>query len=309
MIFAQSINRKYLVEEKISGGSESVSEFNIVGYSIKSVDDKLLYKISNKTDYDIPYSGIEVFDNGNSVLISAFYGTLTFFSNNGTRLKEIKLSKDIEVEYERNIKSVVDNNSLLVVFREENSNYSTLQKYNSNGTLVKGFEIEETNINGLAYSESLNKIYISSVEWENSGSMNKVISLINEGGELLKSYNANFEKGFFTEDNQFIAFSNKSLMSINTENFELNLRNELNNDELYIDVTVSKESIVAITTKSPKLKGGKWFYKNPTIIKIDLSGKLIEKNVVEINSFSEFSFKKTNTVLRFIAGNKNITIE
>lgn len=309
MIFAQSINRKYLVDEEISGGSESVGKFNIVEYSVKSGDDKLLYKISNKTDYDIPYSGIEVFDNGSSVLISSFYGTLTFFNSRGTKLKELKLGKTLGFEYERSIKSVVNKNSLLVVFREENSNYSTLQKYNPNGILEKSLDVEETNINGLAYSESLNQIYISSVEWENSGSMNKIVSLINEDDELLKSYNANFEKGFFTEDNQFIAFSNKSLMSINTEGFEINFRNELDNDELYIDVTVSKESIVAITTKSPKLKEGKWFYKNPTIIKMDLSGKLIEKNVVEINSFSEFSFKKTNSVLRFIAGNKSITIE
>ncbi len=309
MIFAQSINKKYLVEEKISGGSEFVGEFNIVEYSIKSSEDKLLYKISNKTDYDIPYSGIEVFDNGNSVLISAFYGTLTFFSNNGTKLKETKLSKDIEVEYERSIRSVSDNNSLLVSFKEQNKNFATLQKYNSVGILKKSFEIEKTNINGLAYSESLNQIYISAVEWENSGSMNKNVSLINEDDELLKSYNANFEKGFFTEDNQFVAFSNKSLISINTESFEINFQNESTNNELYIDVTAVKGSIIAVAAEAPKLQNGKWLYKNPTIIKMDLSGKLIKKNIVETNSFSEFSFHKTNKVLRFIAGNKSITIE
>jgi len=150
-IFAQSINKKHFVEQKISGGSESVGEYNIVEYSIKSSDDKLLYKISNKTDYDIPYSGIEVFDNGGSVLISSFYGTLTFFSNRGIKLKELKLSETLGFEYERSIKSVVDNNTFLVVFQEENSNHSTLKKYNSIGTFEKSFEIEETNINGLAY--------------------------------------------------------------------------------------------------------------------------------------------------------------
>ena len=305
MILAQSINKKYFVEEKLSGGSE----FNVVEYSIKSGDDRLLYKISNKTDYDIPYSGIEVFDNGSSVLISAFYGTLTFFNNNGTKLKETKLSDGIDVEYERSIRSVVDNNSLLVSFREQNKKFSTLQKYNSNGALVKSFEIEGININGLAYSESLNQIYISSVEWENSGSMNKIVSLINEDAELLNSYNANFEKGFFTEDNQFVAFSNKSLISINTENFEINFQKEPVNDDLYIDVTAAKGLIIAIAAETPKLQNGNWLYKNPSIIKMDLSGKLIEKNVVETNSFSEFSFQKTSNDIKFIAGNKHITID
>ncbi len=308
LIFAQSINKKYLVEENISGGSESVGEYNIVEYSIKSVDDKLLYKISNKTDYDIPYAGIELFDNGSSVLISSFYGTLTFFSNHGTKLKELKLSEALGFEYERSIKSIVDNNTLLVIYQEDNSDHSTLKKYNSNGTLEKSFELEETNINGLAYSKFLNQIYISSVVWGNSGSINKVLSLINEDGELLKSYNANFEKGFFG-DSQFIAFSNKSLLSINTKNLEINFQNKQINDEQYLDVTLSNKSIVAITAKPPKLSDGKWFYKNPSVIKMDLSGKLIEKSVVEINSFSKFSFKRTNAFLQFIAGYKSITIE
>ncbi len=308
LVFAQSINKKHLVEQKISGGSESVGDYNIAEYSIKSSDDKLLYKILNKTDYDIPYSGIEVFENDSSVLINSFYGTLTFFSDQGTKLKESKLSETLGFEYERSIKSVVDNNTLLVVFREENSSYSTLQKYNSNGTLEKSFEIEETNINGLAYSESLDQIYISSVVWDNSGSINKVLSLINENGELLKSYEANFEKGFFSDD-QFIAFSNKSLLSINTENLEINFQNKPANDELYLDVTLSKESIFAITAKPPKLNNGNWFYKDPTILEINLNGKIVKQTIAETPLFSNFDFRRTGAVLKFTAGDKAITID
>ena len=70
-----------------------------------------------------------------------------------------------------------------------------------------------------------------------------------------------------------------------------------------------KTGIVVITAKSPKLKEGKWFYKNPTIVKMDLSGKLIEKNIIETSSFSEFGFQKTSNDLKFIAGNKHITID
>ncbi len=309
MIFAQSINKKYFVEEKISGGSSIVGEYNTVEYSIKSRDEKLLYKISNKTDYDIPYSGIKVFNNGCSVLISAFHGTLTFYTNNGTKLKEIIIRENVGVEYERSIKSVVDVNSLLISYEDQSKNPSMLQKYNYSGLLEKSFEIEETNINGLAYSESLNQIYISSVVWDNSGTTNKIISLINEDGYLLKSYIANFEMGFFTENDQFIAFSNNYLLSINAENLEISLQNELAKDELYLDVIASKGLIFAITAKLPKLKSGKWFYKNPTIIKLDSSGKLIEKKEVEVNSFSEFSFMKTNEFLRFSAGSEIIAVE
>lgn len=309
VIFTQSTNKKYFVEEKISGGSSIVGEYNIVEYSIKSDNNKLLYKISNKTDYDIPYSGIEVFNNGTSVLINAFHGTLTFFSNNGTILQKIKLRKDIGVEYERSIKSVVDANSLLISYKEQDKNFSIFQKYNYRGILEKSFEKEKTNISGLAYSESLNQIYISYIEWNSNGDMKKGISLVNEDGDLLTSYNASFETGFFTEKNQFIAFSNKSLISINTDNLRLNFQNRPAKDELYIDVTASMGSIIAAATKTPKLQNGKWYYKNPTIIKMDFSGKLLNKNEVKTSSFSDFGFKETNKTLRFTVGYKSITIE
>ncbi len=309
IIAAQSINKKFTVEEKISGGSEFIGDYNIVVYSVKLSDGTLLYKISNKTDYDIPYSSIEVFDDGGSVLINAFYGTLTFFTNSGTKLSENKLRENIGVEYERSIKSVVDNNILLILFKEQNEKFSTIQKYNSDGELQRRFEIDVININSLAYSETKNQIYLSHIEWDSRGSANKIVSLINEDGELQKSYDAEFDKGFFTEENQFIAFSNKSLLSINTENLEINFQNETTNDELYIDVTASKNLIVAVTAKPPKLQNGKWYYKNPTIIKLDLSGKLIEKNEVETNSFSEYGFNRYNNDLEFRAGKDFVIIE
>jgi len=144
--------------------------------------------------------------------------------------------------------------------------------------------------------------------WDNCGSINKVISLINENGELLKSYDANFEKGFFG-DNQFISFSNKYLLSINTENLEINFHNKPANDELYLDVTLSKESIIAITAKPPKLNNGKWFYKDPTILEINLNGKIVKQINAETPLFSNFDFRRTGAVLKFVAGDKTIVVE
>ena len=309
IVSAQSENKSFYVSEKIDAISDGVGEYNSVEYSVKSIDDILLYKIINKTDYDIPYSKLEVFNNGYSVLISAFYGTLIFFNNSGVKFKLIKLSADIDVEYERSIKSVIDINTLLVLFSDLKSGFSTIQKYNFNGKNGKSFNIEKINITGLAYSGTLNQICLSYIDWDRGGNIKKGISLIDEDGVLLKDYNANFEKGFFAEDNQFIAFSNKSLISINTENLEINFQSKPANGELYIDVTASKGSIIAVAAETPKLQYGKWYYKNPTIIKIDLSGKLLNKTVVETNSFSDFGFKKTNKALLFTVGHKSITLE
>lgn len=305
--FTQSINKKYFVEEKISGGSKSVGEFNVVEYLIKTADNKLLYKLSNKTDYDIPYSGIEVFDDGSSVLINSFYGTLTFFSNSGSKIKQVKLSAALNFEYERNIRSVVDKNFLLVVLNDGNKNHSVLQKYSANGALEKSLKLNETNINGVAYSEALDQIYISFIKWNSNGAVNKEISLINEDGQLLKSYNANFEKGYFAGDNRFIAFSNKSLLSINTQNLDVVFLNKSKNDKLFLDVSVVNNNIIAATASAPKLQNGKWIYYNPTMLKLNSTGKIIEEKNIDA-AFSEFGFKNTGIAVWFMVDNKIITI-
>ncbi|NOX67297.1 MAG: hypothetical protein GXO85_16240, partial [Chlorobi bacterium] len=277
-------------------------------YSIKTANNKLLYKISNKTDYDIPYSGIEVFDNGSSVLIKSFYGTLAFFNNAGIKIKETKLSESLGFEYERNIRTVVDNNSLLVIFREGNKDNSTLQKYSSDGTLEKSFKLNQTNINGVAYSEALDQIYISFVKWNNRGEPNKEISLINEDGQLIKSYSANFEKGCFTDNNRFVAFSNRSLLSINTEDMNINFLNKATNNKLFLDVTAVNEIIIAVVASPLKLQNGKWVYNNPTILRLNSSGKIIEQNNFDI-SFSEFGFRKSGINIQFVADNKPIVLK
>ena len=81
------------------------------------------------------------------------------------------------------------------------------------------------------------------------------------------------------------------------------------NNEIFIDVTVFKGSIVAVSAKPPKLHDGKWYYKNPTIINLDLSGKIIDKNAVETSPFSEFGFNISDHNLKFIAGKEGVDIE
>lgn len=309
IISAQSLKKRFAVKEKIEGGSGSIGEDNVVEYSIVSGDGRLIYKISNKTDYDIPYSKLEVFNNGYSVLINSFYGTLTFFNNNGTRLTETKLSTNIGVEYERSIKSAVDNNTLLILFNQQENKFSTIQKYNYIGIIELNFVVDVLNVNGLAYSETLNQIYLSHIEWDQSGGIKKAVSLINENGELLKKYNSTFEKGFFAENNQFIAFSNKSLIAINSDNLEIYFQKKPAINEIFIDVTSAVGATVAVSAKPPILEDSKWYYKNLTIKKLSLSGKTIESRDVVTSLFSEYGFNWLDSKLKFIVGSKHVNVE
>lgn len=308
-IIGQSLEQNYSVEQKINGGAKEIGEYNFVEYSVKSSDGKELYQIVDKVDYDIPFSKLEVFEDGSSLLISAFYGRLTFISNNGTEARSIKIRDNLEVEYERRIHTVVDNKSVLVLFQEENGQTSIIQRYNKNGTLKKEFEIPINNVNGIAFLENLNQIYLSHIQWENSGKLNRKVTLLNTSGEVVKNFNANFEKGFFTEDIQFIAFSNKTVLSINTTNLEIIFNKKLEEEQIILDVTYLENETILAFANSPKLENGKWYYKNPTIKRIDSSGNVRKQINYNVNSFSEYKFQINQNNLEFVVGKEKIIIE
>ncbi len=308
-IIGQSVNKSFVATQKIIGGASKISGYSFVEYSVKSNDGKELYQIVDKVDYDIPYSKLEVFSDGSSVLISSFYGTLTFISNNGTKAKTVKIKNDVEVEYERSIKSVSDRDNLVILFSEANDNYSTIKKYNSIGNLVDDFTVDLTDVNGIAYSKKINQLYLSHIKWKNSSELERKVALLNNNGEVVKTFNTNFENGFFTDDNRFIGKFNKSVFSINTVKLKLDYKVQAEENSLFFDVAGDGSSILVAQAKNPELKEGKWYYKNPIIIKLDSAGQIIDKIEIDTELFSEFKFQKTNSNLEFVVGEKIIIVK
>lgn len=299
-IIGQTLIQNFSVEQKINGSAKQIGEYNFVEYSVLANDGRQLYKIVDKTDYDIPYSKLEVFETGSSVLINAFYGTLTFISNNGSKTKSVKISDDIKVGYERNILSVADDNKLIIMFSEHNSKSSTIKIFSEIGILENEFEIPIVNGNGIAYSESLNQIFISHIEWSNSGEVNKKITILNSGGEVVKLFDANFEKGFFVEENKFLAFTNKSFLLFNSNKLEIIFQEKLDDKFVLLDAAYADKKIFIASAKPPKLLDGKWNYKNPIITEMKENGNVIGQEEINISSFTEYKFVQSGSTMNFI---------
>lgn len=309
IIYGQSFKQNYFVEQTIKGGAKKNGEYNFVEYSVKSNEGKELYQIVDKVDYDIPYSKLEVFEDGSSVLISAFNGRLTFISNDGTKTKIVTISNSLKVEYERTIHSVIDEESILILFDEQNGKTSILQKYSRKGSLEREIRIPISNVNGIAYSQKLGQIYISNINWKNSGELSKKVTILNESGEVAKILNANFDKGFFTDENQFIGISNKSIISISSSTLDFQFEVKADEGSIFIDIAEENSSIVIAQAGNPILENGKWNYKSPTIKRVDSKGNIIKQKKYLVNAFSEYKFNKTQKGLQFITGKDIIDIE
>jgi hypothetical protein len=299
----------YYSESIINGGAEKIGEYNFVEYSVKTKDGKTLYQIIDKVDYDIPYSKLEIFGNGNSVLISSFYGILTFFSNDGAKRRIVKTNSNIKVEYERRILSFVDNMNLLVLFQDLNEEHSTIQKYDADGALEMEIQIPVVNISGIAFSEKSNKIFVSHFNWKDSGELEKRVSLFNIGGELLKRFNSTFEKGIFTNDNQFVGYSNKSVFVFNALNNNLQFNMEYDKTQVVLDVSYIEDKIIIALSDLPKLENGNWYYKNVTMLKLNSSGDVLSKENYTTTLFVDYKFERNDTSIKFITESKSIMIE
>ena len=139
--------------------------------------------------------------------------------------------------------------------------------------------------------------------------MEKKVVAINNNGEIVKSFNTNFEKGFFTADDQFVGVSNKSVFSIIPSQLKLNFEIKADKNSIFIDVTAKNNSVVIAKAKNPKLKNGEWYYKNPIILKLNFAGKVISEVKTETELFSKYKFEKTNNNLEFMAGDKSTTVK
>ena len=294
VIFGQTIDKNYVAEKKINGGAEKNGQYNFVTYSVKSNTGTELYQIVDKVDYDVPLAKLEVFENGSSVLISSFSGMLTFINNSGSEVSTKKIAENLSVEYERNILSVVDGESLILLLSNMKDGYSLIQTYSSNGNLEKEVSVDVSNINGIAFSQNLNQIYLSFVDWQTSGKPNKLMSIINNNGNELARLEANFENGFFTESNQFIGYSNNSLICFDGKNMVLNFQSKGEENKINIDATYNSGKVIVASAQEPILKDGKWLYQNPTVKQFDLKGNLVNSKVIKSNLFSEFGFKNIN---------------
>ncbi len=287
VLSGQSLTPKFYVKTHLETTDKISDQKNVIKYSVFSKKNKI-YTITNETEYDIPYSELKTFNDGQSVLISAFHGTLEFYNNIGAKIKSLNIKSDISVDYERGIRSVVSDNSMIILFQEQNELYTTLQKYSSSGILERDLQLDITNINGIAYSINTDQVYLSRVEWTNNGIPLKFISLVNDKGQIVKEYNSNFEKGFFLGDNRFVAFSKKEIISIDSESYSVVFKKQVKSNYQFIDVNKENSLLVAVSAKAPKLKYGEWYYQNPIIQKFDLFGNLTEEKVLETDSFVNF---------------------
>lgn len=297
----------FVVERKVTGGANRFGKKNNIEFKVLK-DQVGMYTVKYQVDYDLPIPELRVFDNGQSVLINSFDGTLTFFDANGTEFVKTKIFKGIGAKYERNIVAAIDEDRLAITLSQPGMKHVIFQIYSVDARLIEQWEIMQDFTNGLQYHKEKEIVAIS-VYSRQTGGLVKSVLFFNDQGKLLSKIYANFTIGKFIKGGQYFSgHTNKGYFLYNLNDKKIVFELKAPDGEIIIDMKYYDQTIAVITTPKPVLEDGKWYYQNPSINLFNTEGQILRSWKDTIPSFSTFGFKKEGRKILFVTNEKIIII-
>ncbi len=270
--------QNYIAERNITGGASRFGEMNLVEFTVSDEEGNSLYKIKKQVDYDVPFPGISLFDDGSSVVVSVFDASLEFYNVSGELERRIILTEGIKPDYERSIFVSASDNFLMTAMIDGDNLNPLLTKLDKRGGKIFSWNSGEDGISLVEYSYDLNIVVVSGHNWSDEQLVKSTIIYDSQGN---KRYTFPFmvKKGFFSGD-YFICFDTEGVKTINLKNFSVSEEKITTNGGLVIDAAIYSGGIYALVSARPVFEG-QWFYPEPELIKFEMSGKELERRTLD----------------------------
>lgn len=284
------ISGKYFEERKIE---IEVQKNNVEFYKF--------YKIL-EPHYSIPQ--IEIFNNGNLILIHSLEGVAEIYDTNSQLINNFEFYS-LPPYNEQTLKFCKGKNSLGIIVSEDLQNY--LKIVNSNGYVNKEMRLEDGSISGFAISEDDNFIAVSTYIWDEGEIENKSLiqNLITNQKISIQHL---FNSGIFEKStNNFIGYTNKSVFYFDINSKNIIWKKELSDQQLLLDVAYFNNNVFALYSSISVLSGSNWKYPNVKVTKIEKDGsEIITKILGEISVKPEFNIYKDKLIIK--TGTNNLEV-
>jgi hypothetical protein len=306
LLSARQINL-YKSERIVAGNAKESGEKNYLEYHVLK-DDQKIYVVGIELDYDIPFPVLKVFDNGASVLISAFEASLTFYNSSGKIILKSNILKDFNVEYERSLYSAISGDYLAISLCPNKADYTIVQIYNNLGQIIDDWQFQEKFMDGLSFSSTANLLAISVHNWQQNNLSKSTIFFDSNGAQISK-IPFSFTKGQFVEsENIFVGYSNDNCYVYNFELKKINFESRSIEDEMILMAEYIHDKIFIVIAEKPYLEKGDWYYINPTFRVVDIMGDLRMQTNIKSKPFSKYELLKNDASIKFKTENELIQI-
>jgi hypothetical protein len=257
-------------------------------YDVFDEDNILLYSVDKFVEYDLPYPGALVFNDGSLLIINAFDTYLEFYNNSGNLLTKFNAIEGAEVHYDRIIYYDSEGKFAAIGISHPDNENSAIMVFDNAANKVSEWNIQYKNLTGIKAAENFELIAVAAFKWTDMGIQEKTDFFDIEGNKISSSANK-FTKGKFTED-YFIGYTNKSAFLYNLQSKNIIWNYSANNDGLILDILMKSNLSYIIDAKALILKDGKWYYSNLNLKTISNTGNIVKDEIVTSESYLNARF-------------------
>jgi len=259
------------------------------------------YKIL-EPHYSIPQ--IEIFNNGNLILIYSLEGVAEIYDTNSQPLNKIEFYS-LPPYNEQTLKFCKGDQYVGIIVCEDLQNY--LKIIDSNGYINENLQLEDGSISGFVFSEVDNLFAVSTYIWDADKIVNKSF-IQNLKTNQKTSVPYLFNSGIFQKsNNNFIGYTNKLVFYFDMNSKNILWKKEFSNQQLLLDVTSFNNNIFALRSSIPVLSNNNWTYQNVEVVSIENDGS--EKTIKYLGEISikpEFNVYRDRLIIKTESNNLEV---
>ena len=238
--------------------------------------------------------------NGNLAILNSLDGILELYDQTSEQILSYKFYNHKPYN-EQAIKYSLNNNGIVFLVSEEREN--TLYFIGNIGEREKLGNCKTGLVTGISSNISGNKIAYSVVNWINNELIKNLVLMDLESGSKQR-YSVDFEEGTFQEQNNlFFGRNKKSAFCIDYKSEKLLWKDELLEDEYYVNLTPSQDNVILIKANEPKLENGNWIYTGASIVQKNIAGAEVVLQKVN-ESFRTIEVIESNNNLEVMIDSK-----
>ncbi|MBN1299987.1 MAG: hypothetical protein JW995_02125 [Melioribacteraceae bacterium] len=299
-----SAENQYRVERKINGNAYNPGEVNEIVFEVYDASDNLIYSITEKVAYDIPYPSAVVFNDATLAVVNTFSAEIKFY-NQEKFTGTYRFFNYNNFEYERSAYCKTDNDKMLVVLSDEYSGRSFVKIINNRLEVLSEFFIGSKHTTGIAINDELNVIAVSNNK-SRGEVFDKRTKFMNYSGQQIAVVNSLFHSGELTENGRFIGFDNRNAFEYNLNSKELTKYEVSDGNEVILNAALINGQMTVVTSEIPVLSNGIWKYKDLKKRYIHGNNSATVEKITTDRYFHSVSFDKSTNRLNI---NYNKTVE
>lgn len=249
--------------------------------SIVDRQGRTVYKIVKQVAFDVQYPAIYLFDDGSSILVSAFAGELAFYNNTGNPGKTLQLFGRSTTEYEQVVKCSVSGNRAAVLYSTPEQANATVLMLDLHSNELWRMTLSGKNAGEVFISNDGQSVAAGSYDVEKNNF--RMTETFDASGKALRAFNMLFRYSDIADDGRIALADRDNMVLASLRGGDSSVKWSKSSGDLITGVRFV-DGFVAVVSESVNLPKGSPVYTDPSLVILDMKGKKIRGTQLHTSS-------------------------